>query len=127
MIRDVPIRGRRLGRIGQSGEIVSATVVSAVDADTGEALDPGSFDMYYGPGGAGSSPDAIDAAGSTPSAPALFTSPSAFTSGTGLGPINLPSPLPSPSLNTSWIIWVVLIAAAIFLISEATSKGGRRR
>lgn len=127
MIRSVPT-ARRYGRIGQ-GEVTSGAIVSAVDADTGEAL-PDFVSSNSGPlfvsattsGADGSLPSTSPTGGVAQSTQAVFTSPNAYASGTGLGPLNLPSIIPAslanllPNANTILLILVAL--AAVWLVSE---------
>jgi hypothetical protein len=102
--------------MGDGGTIVSSSIVSAVDANTGEPLDPGSFGVYPG------TPGYTDPAQTSASSPGLFTSPNAYTSGTGLGPLNLPSPLSTSLASTiaqyaSEILIGAVILAGIYLYS----------
>jgi hypothetical protein len=115
LIRTVSIP-QRLRDAG--GTVVSASIVSAVDADTGDALDPGSFGLYEGQGGDVSQPPA-------PATPAggIFTSPNAYASGTGLGPFNLPSILPASVTSflqqyANEILIIAVVAAGAFLYSQ---------
>jgi hypothetical protein len=104
-----------MNRLGQ-GEVTSGAIVSAVDADTGDPL-PDFVASNTGPlfVSATSAP-------SSQSTPAVFTSPNAYASGTGLGPLNLPSIIPAslanflPNANTMLLILVAV--AAVWLVSE---------
>jgi hypothetical protein len=113
LIRSVPVRG--MNRLG--AEVTSGAIVSAVDADTGEPL-PDFVSDNSGPLFVPATTTA--AAGS--SGPAVFTSPNAYASGTGLGPLNLPSIIPAslanllPNANTMMLILVAI--AAVWLVSE---------
>jgi hypothetical protein len=113
LIRTVPIPHR----LGQT-EVTSGAIVTAVDADTGEPLP----DFIAGNSG----PIFTSANTPAPAGAALFTSPNAYASGTGLGPINLPSVIPAslasylPSVSTLLLIGVAI--AALWLISEHNQR-----
>jgi hypothetical protein len=102
-------------RLGQTA-VTSGAIVSAVDADTGEPLPD------FISGNTGPLFTTGDNTPATSSGPALFTSPNAYASGTGLGPLNLPSIIPAsltpflPSATTLLLIAVAI--AAVWLVSE---------
>lgn len=101
---------KRMGRLGDAGTIVSASITNCTDMD-GNPLPCPDF----------TSTGATTSAGAPASSgPSLFTSSNAFASGTGLGPINLPSFFSSNAAGT--IETVLIIAAAVAFLYLWTQR-----
>lgn len=94
--------------LNAGGEIVSARILNCVD-DTGAAIGC-SFAGGSGPMQAGG-----DGGFS------LFTSASAFTSGTGLGPLDLPSPfggMNDPTKKALSVLLIVVLVVSAFVVTR---------
>ena len=104
MIRTItmPRRTPYPARLQQTGEIVSARIFDCTDMAGFPTDCPGL-------------PAGMDAASTSSPAStgsALFTSPNAYSSGTGLGPLTLPSFL-SASLANPLASWFLIAAAVV--------------
>jgi hypothetical protein len=105
--------GGRFGRLGRVGaqEIVSASILNCTDM-AGNPIDCPSA----------ASPGPMQDGGGSPSTGfQLFTSPNAFSSGTGLGPVKLPSPF-SPGQAAVGLGSFALIAAAVIAFLLVTRR-----
>lgn len=115
------IRSRRLG----DQAIVSASIVSAVNADTGEPIDPGSLGLYTcdagQPCGSGSSSGSPGSAAASPVVKSASTGGSGNV-GLGLAPwggITIPNPLANVAQT---LLWIALGLGAVVLLAGGSKR-----
>jgi hypothetical protein len=89
-----------------AGEIVSASILNCTD-ENGNPLPC--------PGFASAGPT-TQTGSSAPSSFALFTSPNAYASGTGFGPLNLPNPFSASTQSTIASAFLIVAAVVAFLL-----------
>jgi hypothetical protein len=96
----------RLRGLRDAGEIVSASIVNCTDENDNPIPCPG-----FASTGPTTQP------GSTaPSSFSLFSSPNAYASGTGLGPLNLPNPFSASTQSTIASAFLIVAAVIAFLL-----------
>ena len=113
-------------RLGDTQTIVSANIVSAVDADTGTPLDPGSFGVYTCAAGetcgSGSGSGTVGQAGS-PSGSGNKPTGGNFGLGLGNGSLTLPDPL---AKYANLLAWLGIALVALIALSALSGDRGRR-
>jgi hypothetical protein len=96
----------RLRGLRDTGEIVSASILNCTDENGNPLPCPGFA----------STGTATQTGSDAPSSFALFTSPNAYASGTGFGPLNLPNPFSASTQSTIASAFLIVAAVVAFLL-----------